>query len=327
MGCVITVSPMETVYLTHETAWWYWQNAKNAATTLDISPTRAKLLRAAGNCAQVREVVRGTSLAGMALSVAFPKRGRRNGKNITFRSVPEQLPAGSFVQLKRGIYLASPELSFVQAAAEMPFAQAVRYGCALCGTFVLDPASKFGVAHRKALTTLEKLEQFVDACRGMRGARQARAVLRYVCEGSASPRESDVLILLTLPLCRGGYGIPQPLLNYEIALPSHLRRLTQRNTLRVDFFWPRARLAGEYDSDAAHAESADRCSDETKRIALASLGFENFGFTTLQVDRCNLMDATVAELRKRLGLRPPARLPKNYAQKKRDLRCSLGLVG
>lgn len=315
---------METIYLTHETAWWYWSNAKSAATTLAIAKRRQVMKDCALSVPAIRALARSGVFAGQHLSVATPVRGRRNGEGVTFHYCSTQLPRGSYVQLSQTVYVASPELSFLQAAAAQPFWEAVLYGFLLCGSFALDASSKWGTAPRAPLTSKKKLAAFLDQCSGQPGVKAARKALRYVLEGSASPRESKTALLLTLPLCKGGYGIPAMELNAELLVPEHLRGLAARQTFRVDFLWRNYGIAGEYDSDAAHLESEERCNDATKRLALKAMSLEPFEFTKLQVDNVHRMDETVALLRKKMGLRFPQRLPKDYARRQRQLRSDLG---
>ena len=315
----------ETLYLSHETAWWYWQNAKRAATTLAVS-SRTCVLRDAAHTSQAAARIVGQGFfACEHLAVMVSEAGTHSTPHVSFHCTKSPLPQGSFVRLSQQIYIASPELSFLQACAEMPFYQAILYGCALCGTFALDSESKSGTAPRPTLTSRKKLERFVGQCAGLPGARVAANALRYVCDGSASPRESKSALLLGLPLCHGGYGLPSFELNPELAIPPKLQKMAGRKTFRIDCLWRDQRVALEYDSDAGHLASSERCDDSTKRAALREMGYSAFELTKLQVDSRPLMDATVDSLRRLLGVRKPQRLPKGYLKKQRELRRQLDL--
>lgn len=316
---------MKTAYLAYETACWYWQNAPQGPTTLACASTRRILADCACNQGQVLDAVEGTWLASRELAVAVDKRGVKDTSQVKFRSCAAKLPPRAYVQLARNVFVASPELSFFQAAEIMSLPQAVAYGCALCGTYVLDAVDGLKPLPRAALTSKEKLAAFLDKCQGVRGVKNARRALQYVLERSASPRETQVALLLTLPLALGGYALPAPQLNFRVMVPPELRVLTQRRDFYVDFFWEEAGVAGEYDSDAFHLESRERFMDQTKRTALESMGYVTFGITNLQVSSLVSMDATAEELRKRLEARKYSRFPANYEEKKRWLRGELGL--
>ena len=47
-------------------------------------------------------------------------------------------PAGSFVRLRDGLYISSPERSFVEMATELSLVELVRYGCLLCSRYAYD---------------------------------------------------------------------------------------------------------------------------------------------------------------------------------------------
>ena len=213
----------------------------------------------------------------------------------------------------------------MQTAQDLPLYQVILYGYALCGSFFSTQATKYGTAERLALTSVAKLQQFLDACGSLRGTERARQALRYVRERSASPAESKNSLVLTLPLRHGGYALPFALLNAEILLPAHLQKLTGRKTLRADLLWEKQKVIVEYDSNTSHLESMELCSDATKRIALQELGYTVISITHHQLYQQALMDATAQSLRKALGLRKPQRVPPNYESRKAKLRAELGL--
>ncbi len=321
-----TIASMENVYLGHDTAWWYWRNAKNAPKTLAAARKSDCLINCALSQRAVFDAVGdSTVLAGQRLFTLVDRKTVTNTKRVVFRHCPSVLPEGSFVHIAPGVRIASPELSFLQCAADNSLVDAMEYGFQLCGTFVPDPASKHGVSSRCSLTSVKEIAAFLDKCDGLRGISAARKALAYVIDGSASPRESAVSLLLTLPLRMGGYALPPFAVNRGLTVPKELRGLTRRASLRADFFWERARVAAEYDSDVAHLESEELCNDATKRIALQRMGYTTFGFTRLQVDDLRLMDESVAALRRELGVRAPQRFPSDYRKKQIELRQQLGL--
>ena len=317
---------MENVYLGYETAWWYWRNAKNAPQTLEAAKRSSRLKNYAFSKHTVMNAL-GASVvfSNQDLSVLVNKRATTNTQHIAFRHCPPTLPKGSLVQLSEHVFIASPELSFLQYAAEKPLVDALRYGTALCGTFVHDPATKYGIAGRASLTSTKALSVFLGKCSGMRGIVAARKALPHVVDKSASPREIAVSLLLKLPLRLGGYALPPFTLNHEFKIAKELNDLTQRKTLRADFCWKEHRLVAEYDSDAAHLESEELYNDATKRIAFHRMGYKTFSFTRLQVDSLQRMDQSVAALRRELNVPAPKHLPPDYRKRQIALRCQLGL--
>ena len=78
-------------------------------------------------------------------------------------------------------------------------------------------------------------------------------------------------ILLTLPTTLGGYGLPQPTLNPDIALADQARALYPHTTARPDLYWEHERFDVEYDGDA-HEGEASRTKDAGRRAALEAEG-------------------------------------------------------
>lgn len=60
-------------------------------------------------------------------------------------------PCGSFLQISSELYIASPELSFIQSCRTLPTHQALKVGSALCGSFRLDSNAQSGLHPRPPL--------------------------------------------------------------------------------------------------------------------------------------------------------------------------------
>ena len=250
-------------------------------------------------------------------------QGRRARGGVDFRFAGTALPARSFIRLGSNIFIASPELNFVQAATELPFYQLIHYGCALCGNYVLDETSQWGVLPRNRISSLEKLRAYVESCQGMDGLQMARKALPYVLENSRSPRESASGLLVSLPYKHGGEAVSGIQLNKRIDIPEHLRSMTDRSFFVADFFWPGKHVAAEYDSDVAHFGDAPRMTDAIKRNVLPLMGYVPFSFTRAQVNNSREMDKACANLRAMLGVHPRQKMPADYAARKARLRQQL----
>ncbi len=71
---------------------------------------------------------------------------------------------------------------------------------------------------KAAVTTKQRLRDFIEKIPGHSGHRNALRALKYVENGSASIMESMVYMILTLPHILGGYGLKGANFNYEINL-------------------------------------------------------------------------------------------------------------
>ena len=169
-------------------------------------------------------------------------------------------------------------------ATKLTFAKLVLLGFELCGTYALavDGPARRTIA---PLTSAVKLRSFAEGAVGMRGRKVALQASRYVLDGSASPMESTLAMMLSLPYAKGGYGLPVPLLNYRVDIPQRARKRADRRYCECDLCWPDAHLAVEYDSDLYHSDSLRQESDARRRNTLIALGF-----TVVTVSRGQISD-------------------------------------
>lgn len=221
---------------------------------------------------------------------------------------PRSLPAGSFIHPRKGLYVSSPELCFVQMATMLPFADLVRLGFELCGTYSYraDSTVRYGL---RPLTDVPRLARYVDAAAGMDGSVAAKRAVGYLVQGSASPMETSLVLLLCLPVRLGGYGLPFPLMNHRVELGNagkagaDVRGGLRRSYRLCDLYWPCANVATEYDSDEFHAGALRMARDASRRIELASLGIQVVTITRRQVMDYRETEKAALLLAKLLGRR------------------------
>ncbi|WP_006244833.1 hypothetical protein [Mycolicibacterium tusciae] len=108
-------------------------------------------------------------------------------------------------------------------------------------------------ALRSTWCTASDLEFAVREQRGRRGIVAVRGLLPYADGRAESAMESEARLVMI------DYGLPLPELQYEI-------RGRDGEVWRVDFAWPEARVAAEYESVAWHAGRTEMVRDK-KRYA------------------------------------------------------------
>ena len=115
-------------------------------------------------------------------------------------------------------------------------------------------------ALRSATCTPEDLDKAVKEQKGRRGIVKVRTLLPYADANAESAMESETRLVFL----EG--GLPQPELQYEIT--DYVGQLW-----RVDFAWPWARLAAEYDSMQWHANPDAWRRDRIKNVRLQECGW------------------------------------------------------
>ncbi|WP_172623477.1 PDDEXK family nuclease [Arabiibacter massiliensis] len=242
---------------------------------------------------------------GRPLALVVPDAASR-GKSQGLECHVWNAPVGtqSFVRVGEGLFASRTEACFLQMATRLSSVQLILLGYELCGTYVLDASHPNGFRKReKPLTSAAALRRYVQKAAGMKGSRQALEALRFVADGSASPMESVLTMLLCLSTVLGGYGLALPLLNYLVRMPDDVRRATGRARCFCDLCWPEAKLAVEYESDAFHGGETDIARDSKRRAALARAGYTVVTVTWAQVRDARELDEVARVLAKRLGKR------------------------
>lgn len=175
----------------------------------------------------------GGSAQGEPLNILLPTRigGRRCQRGIHSHVWSGPLTSGSFLTCGDGVYVSSPEFSFLQMAAHADVVKLAVLGMELCGTYRLrEDRTAFGVPQ---LTTVRRIESYLSRMVGAQGARKAREALRFVTDNSGSPRETVLCLLLCLPPSIGGFGLPLPSLGDPTAQSAR-----QRESRRSILSWP-----------------------------------------------------------------------------------------
>ena len=183
------------------------------------------------------------------------------------------------VCLAEDLYLVAPEWLFLQMANVLGRVELALLGCELCGGYGFALGR---LVDRPRLTSVASIGAFLDAHPGSRGCAKAREALAWVFDGARSPMEASLALRLAIPRRSGGFGIPAPELNHELALGPRAARVLGHTTITPDLLWEDVRLAVEYDSDAEHV-GADRIArDSRRRLALETEGYRVITVTNEQ---------------------------------------------
>jgi len=224
--------------------------------------------------------------------------------------------------------MSSPEFCFFQMADEYPLGKFIALGLELCGSYSLPGNVSAGLeqvssADRGAsgqlshshiaaeqtlyelppLTNKRKLKAFTARMEGRPGYNQAIKALNYIADDSASPMETILVILLTLPYRDGGYGLPMPELNGRIYPGKGIRKFSGREFYRGDLLWREAGVVAEYNSDLEHASPESIAKDAIRRSDLELCGFYEVTVTKRQIKNVGLFDNVARQAAAKIGKR------------------------
>lgn len=221
-----------------------------------------------------------------------------------------QLPERSncFLRLGSGVFLSTPEFAFIQAAKDCTFIELAKLGFELCGTYRIDQAASIGFRNAGPLTSANGIAKMLEKIPG-RTPKSAERVLTLIRDGSASPMETCLALILGLPTRYGGYGLGMPEMNAKVSIPAkHSKRITH-DAYHCDLYWPECRVSVEYNSREFHM-SEQAIERDTSRINdLKVAGIEAIAITRAHVADPEKLDAIAHALAKLMG----KRMRTNYA--------------
>ena len=244
----------------------------------------------------------------------------------------QPLPEGSLIEVGDGLFVCSPELTFFQMASELSFAELLELGLELCGTYILpvkgvhseDPeVAKKQLYNRTQLTNKERLAAYLARTEGLFGQRRFLRVLQYIVDNSASPRETQLFLLLTLPYKYGGYGFSQPELNAKITPTKAAKETSSKKFFRCDLFWPEFNVAVEYESDLIHLTPLQIAFDSMKRNSLNAMGITVISVTNKQIYSAVEFDRVAKQLAANLNRRLRSNESDGFIKARRELRSML----
>lgn len=208
--------------------------------------------------------------------VALSRETRSQSALVRPLTVLAALPPASFLEVVRAdggcwsgagepvrLFVESPGLSLVHVSrrmGELVKRGALSEGVALvrllslvmesCGLYARDPlrpAEGECAYNVEPQIRADDLRAYVDDLGRVRGLRLAREAARFAHDGSGSPAETVLSLVMRLPPRRGGIPLPDFEENVPIAWPAGARDLVRHGSMRPDFHWPRHRVASEFD--------------------------------------------------------------------------------
>lgn len=232
---------------------------------------------------------------------------------------------GSFLRVCQGVYVPSPELCFIRESTRIKNqASLLELGFELCGSYRTRRSCAFPAYQVQPLTTVHKLHSYAKLNASASGTKKATRAAQWIADDSASPRETQLAIVLGLPCSQGGGGLGVPHMNYKVEATRKAQLISGRRFFLCDLCWPEAKLDVEYQSREMHQGETARISDSKRTKALKAMEWDVEEVTNVDFDSPTSMRVIVDTLRKDLGKDPRIRV-KGYDERTEKLRIQLGL--
>jgi hypothetical protein len=157
--------------------------------------------------------------------------------------------------------------------------------CDFAGTYRYIQATKGVVYGTRPLMSRQSFAEYLEGVNARKGIDRAFRVAELAFDKSASPMETALVLMLTLPVELGGFGLPRPELNGEIPLEQAFLDLVSQEAFFADLLWADEQLIVEYygwkDHFGAGPTKVGR--DAARANSLTSLGWTVLHVTYEQV--------------------------------------------
>ncbi len=214
------------------------------------------------------------------------------------------LPAQSIARVTRGLYVVSPELSFLQMARVLDLFELIHLGFELCGTYAPERRGTTGLVQRnRALTSVQSIQAALGLMRGARDRAAALRAINLVQDNAASPMESVCAMLLGMPRRLGGFGLPSFSLNHRIEFDDVARSIAHRDHAKADLYWEPARVDVEYEGRIFHEGETRMASDKARANALAHMGITTISLFDEHVQSDAMFCTMACDIARAIGFR------------------------
>lgn len=205
---------------------------------------------------------------------------RRRSARLVSRFWRRPLPARSFIELGGGVHVALPEFALLQLEEGKSDVALALWMFEMRGAYTTGCIAGTSTVRCLPLTDGVRMERFVKGIAGERGSARLKRAACLSADNSASVMESAMVMLLTFPRHRGGYGLPMPEMNRRIDVPQPLREVARKSWVACDALWRDARVALEYDGRLDHAGTSNVRRDYERSSVLNMLGVQQISVTS-----------------------------------------------
>lgn len=207
------------------------------------------------------------------------KRGYNPRPDIHCTACHRPLPPRSLIKVEKTFWTTGPELTLIELCADVNLndLELIQIFYELCGTYVLDNSWDGLTNTDIALTSSSKVARLIASIHRVAGIARARKLIKYVHDGSNSPMETALAMLVSLPTRMGGLGLGPIAMNHPVATPVGLRH--------VDIVFPKHRVGLEYQGKQFHSiEQAGRDARRQNKIVGSGYTILNVWYDDLVID-------------------------------------------
>ena len=310
------------IYVENISALEFWLSAKRASIRLERLPRVSRLSSlptTAHELAQTPLDILPVNRSALHLLVSDEKLRVQRRKHFYRVSTGGFVPY-SFVQISEGICIASPELTLVQMSERLALPQLARTVDELCGTYLPQRGHGGGfIDEVPRITTLSRISRCAAQHKGIFNTRTLQRALAHCAERSASPKETELQLLLNLPTVCGGAQIPRFEMNAPLEIPPELRRYLGQTCVKPDLFRGQELLDIEYMSDQEHTGEQRERHDSRRRNVIEAMGIAVIDVWKEDLASAAAFERIIVQVKRHLGLRYRASSPATLARRQHTM--------
>lgn len=275
---------MESLFIVKSSAFEIYRHLRSTGQMRKLAPVGGKLSTPTTHPdAAFDSIIIGNAIQNKPLDLMIKSKSQFHKSNtIKFHLYEKSFPAGSFLQVEKQIYIASPELTFCTLANSLPVEKLIIFGLELCGTYTFNNVEQCVIYGCSQISNTEKLNKYVKALKriyhGFKGIKNAEYAASFLRNYSASPQESRVYLILGGPRKIGAFGIRGFELNKEIKLSAKAKKIAGQNIIRPDLCIPNNKISIEYDSNQFHDNEGQNIKDKNRLNALKHDKWHTYNF-------------------------------------------------
>lgn len=168
------------------------------------------------------------------------------------------------------------------------------------------------VFRTKPMMSPSSFMDYVGEMPRSKGVERGRAVADAAFFMCASPMETMLALMLTLPVSMGGFGMPRPLVNWEVPLEPRDLTVCSQASIIGDLCWPDQRVVIEYNGWDDHFGAGPHkvASDANRANSLTAMGWKVFQVSFEQVKTLDGVSLLARQLQRALccSSQPPSEL-------------------
>lgn len=191
------------------------------------------------------------------------------------------VPPGHLIEVAEDLLVVDEVMCFVQAGSWMSEPEQLEYGYEICARYHLNHLSTGDYIEMGQRYTVADLIAYCNENRSRQGAVRAAAVLRRVHDGSRSPMETAIAIMVVAKRSQGGLGYVKIELNHRVDVPNEFKYLAKAGYFEIDVYAPASGTGIEYNG-SDHLDKQRSASDAERMTVLSALGFRMIVLTGTQ---------------------------------------------